>query len=108
MVSVPSASRICVSGSLGLLQRPGHPKTGLNTNRCSERTFLATEGTCCSERPLRGHFVLQAPFFPAGVPKTRNDPQCPRVQGGTLDARGVKGNLGLPAPLFRGRPENPE
>jgi hypothetical protein len=52
--------------------------------------------------------VLQAPFFPAGVRKTRNDPQCPRVQGGTLDAGGVKGNLGLPAPLFRGRPENPE
>ena len=92
MVPVPSASRICVSGSLGLLQRPGHPKTRLNTNRCSERTFLATEGTCCSERPLRGHLVLQAPFFPAGVRKTRNDPQCPRVQGGTLDANGVKLN----------------
>ena len=52
--------------------------------------------------------MLQAPLFPAGVPKTWNDPQCSRVQGEALDAEGVKGNLGLPAPLFRGRPDNPE
>ena len=105
---VPSASRICVSGSLGWLVPPWHPKTRLNTNLCSKSTFLATEGNCCSEGPLQGHLLLQAPLFPAGVRKTRNDPQCPRRQGGTLDAEGVKGNLGLPAPLVRGRPNNPE
>ena len=67
---VPSASRICVSGSLGWLVPPWHPKTRLNTNLCSESTFLATEGTCYSKRPLQGHLVLQAPLFPAGVKKT--------------------------------------
>ena len=105
---VPSASRIYVSGSLGWLVPPWHPKTRLNTNLCSESTFLAPEGTCYSKRPLQGHLVLQAPLFPAGVPKTWNDPQSPRDQGEALDAEGVKGNLGLPAPLFRGRPDNPE
>ena len=30
--------------------------------------------------------------FPSGVRKTLNNPQCPRVQGGTLDANGVKLN----------------
>ena len=96
---VPSASRIYVSGSLGWLVPPWHPKTRLNTNLCSESTFLATEGTCYSKRPLQGHLVLQAPLFPAGVPKTWNDPQCSRVHGEALDAEGVKGNLSLPAPL---------
>ena len=30
--------------------------------------------------------------FPSGVRKTLNNPQCPRNQGGTLDANGVKLN----------------
>ena len=105
---VPSASRIYVSGSLGWLVPPWHPKTRLNTNLCSESTFLAPEGTCYSKCPLQGHLVLQAPLFSAGVPKTRNTAQSPRHQGEALDAEGVEGNLVLPAPLFRGRSVNPE
>ena len=103
----PSASWIYVSGSLGWLVPPWHPKTRLNTNLCSESTFLAPEGTCYSKRPLQGHLVLQAPFFPAGFPKIRKNPEYraePAPSGRGTRHRRCRVNLVLPAPLFRGNP----
>ena len=54
----------------------------------SARAFRAAHSTQKASREI----LVSLLCFSAGVQKTRNDPQCPRVKGGTLDVNGVNRN----------------